>query len=105
MNKPGIIEYGAEINKKWNLLYGKTPTQNFFIGFYHQPKYEPSRKTYINIDTSEKLGVGYLKIAGSLGLFKLKGGLFSSLGSFSFWNFNKLNFQSDLNFSKKIDLQ
>ena len=101
MNKPGIFDYGAEINKKWNFAYGRTPTQNFSMGFYFQPKYTPSRKRYIDIDTSEKLGVGYLKVAGSVGMFKIKLDLFSSLGSFSYWNFNKAILQGNVNFSKK----
>jgi len=101
MNKPGIFEYGAEINKKWNFAYGRTPTQNFYMGFYIQPKYNSLRKRYIDLETSNKLGVGYFKFVGSMGIFNIKLDFFSSLGSLTFWNFNKVKFQGNANFSKK----
>jgi hypothetical protein len=103
MNKPGISEYGAEINKKWNHSYGRTPTQNFYMGFYVQPKYTEPKESHIYIDTSEKLSAGYLNAIGSVGLMKIKFWLSSSLGSFSYWDFNKIKLQISANFTRKFN--
>jgi len=98
-DKLGFKEYGAEIEKKWNFSYGRTPTQTFLIGVYHQPRYAQDEREYLRIDTSKKLAVGYLKTVASIGLLKIQLKTVTSLGSFSNWNFNKTEFESKASFS------
>jgi len=101
-NKPGIKEYGAEIEKKWNLSYGRTPTQTFLIGIYHQPRYVQNEREFLRIDTSKKLAASYFTTSTSIGVFKLKLKTVSSLGFFSDWNFSKTEFESKASVSWKI---
>ena len=104
-NKPGVFEYGGEIEKKWNKIYGRTPTQSYSIGFYIQPEYDEKRASPLGYESSNKLGVGYLSLETAVGPFNLKINSATSLGAFSYWNFNRIIFESTSSFSKSLSVR
>mgnify|MGYP006082457203 FL=1 len=89
-DRPGVKEYGGEIEKEWNKVYGRTPTQRFSLGFYIQPQYDWERSSPLGYDPSGKLGVGYAGWETRLGRvsFNLSGA--SSLVNYSDWDFTRL---------------
>ena len=99
-NRPGVKEFGGEIEKEWNRVYGRTPTHTFAMGFYNQPKYDPSRAPDLGYDVSGKIGVGYLDWGSEIGPvdFSLNGA--TSLGSLSDWNFTRLTANGSFSVSK-----
>tara|TARA_B110000967_G_C18898037_1_gene572270 strand:+ start:2715 stop:5627 length:2913 start_codon:yes stop_codon:yes gene_type:complete len=103
-NKPGVLEYGGELEKKWNKVYGSTPTQTYSIGFYLQPKYDGLRSQALGYDElhSKKLGVGYLDFSTTIGVSSLEINSATSLGALSDWNFNRFTFESYTSFSKVL---
>ncbi|SVA63473.1 uncharacterized protein METZ01_LOCUS116327, partial [marine metagenome] len=88
--RPGVSEFGGEIEKKWNRVYGRTPTHTFALGFYVQPDYDSTRATPLGFDTDGKLGIGYLNYQTSLGPVYLNLNGASTLGDISTWSFNRL---------------
>jgi hypothetical protein len=103
-NKPGVLEYGGELEKKWNKVYGSTPTQTYSIGFYLQPKYDGLRSQALGYDElhSKRLGVGYLGFSTTIGVSSLEINSATSLGALSDWNFNRFTFESYTSFSKVL---
>ena len=89
-DRPGVREFGAEVEKKWNRIYGSTPTHTFTGGFYLQPKYDPTRAQPLGYDTSGKLAVGYLTWRMGVGPLSFDLNSATTLGPFSTWNFNRL---------------
>jgi hypothetical protein len=89
-NRPGVQEFGGEIEKQWNRVYGRAPTHNFSTGFYIQPEYDSTRAVPLGYSTDGKLAVGYLGWDGGVGpvRFDLNGA--SSIGSYSTWKFTRL---------------
>ena len=100
-NKPGVEEYGLEIEKKWNRVYGRTSTHTFSGGFYVQPKYDSLRAINIGYDPNGKLSVGYVDWSSSVGAVDLNLNAASTLGGYSTWNFNRLTALSTFS-SKKV---
>ena len=103
-NKPGVLEYGGELEKKWNKVYGSTPTQTYSIGFYLQPKYDGLRSQALGYDElhSKRLGIGYLGFSTTIGVSSLEINSATSLGALSDWNFNRFTFESYTTFSKVL---
>ena len=96
-NKPGVMEYGLEIEKKWNRVYGRTPTHTFSGGLYTQPKYDSyvaDSLGYTTNDGNGKLSIGYFNWGTTLGPVELNLNAASTLGYFSTWKFNRLTFSS-----------
>ena len=89
-NKPGVEEYGLEIEKKWNRVYGRTPTHTFSGGFYVQPNYDSLRAINLGYNPNGRLAVGYLDWSSSIGAFDLNLNAASTLGDYSTWNFHRL---------------
>ena len=89
-NKPILKEFGGKIEKKWNRVYGRTPTHYFSSGFYIQTEYDSTRAIPLGYNTNGKLAVGYLTWDGEFGPadFDLNGA--STLGSYSTWKFTRL---------------
>ena len=100
-NKPGVEEYGLEIEKKWNRVYGRTPTQTFSGGFYVQPNYDSLRAINLGYNPNGRLAVGYLDWSSSVGEVDLNLNAASTLGDYSTWNFHRLTALSTFK-SKKI---
>ena len=104
-DRPGVKEFGAEIEKKWDRVYGTTPTHTITGGFYIQPSYDGERSTILGFDPSGKLAVGYLG-------WKLKQGSLShslngasSISPYSTWNFNRITFESNFSFKKVLGIE
>ena len=57
-NLPGVKEYGLELEKKWNKVYGRTPTHTFKTGLYSQPKYDSLRADPLGYDSNGNLAAG-----------------------------------------------
>ena len=55
-----VREHGIEIEKKWNRVYGRTPTHIFSSGLYVQSEYHYSRAIQLGYNPNGKLAVGYL---------------------------------------------
>ncbi|HIB05597.1 MAG TPA: hypothetical protein EYO18_07730, partial [Candidatus Marinimicrobia bacterium] len=89
-NRPGVKEFGGEIEKQWNKVYGRTPTQTFSMGFYMQPTYDSTRAVNLGYDPNGKLGVGYLDWSSEMGPVGVNVNGASSLGNLSDWNFIRL---------------
>ena len=100
-NKPGVEEYGLEIEKKWNRVYGRTPTHTFSGGFYVQPNYDSLRAINLGYNPNGRLAVGYLDWSSSIGAVDLNLNAASTLGDYSTWNFHRLTALSSFK-SKKI---
>ena len=100
-NKPGVEEYGLEIEKKWNRVYGRTPTHTFSGGFYVQPNYDSLRAINLGYNPNGRLAVGYLDWSSSIGAVDLNLNAASTLGDYSTWNFHRLTALSTFK-SKKI---
>ena len=92
---PGIKEFGAEIEKKYNKYYGNSRNNYFILGFYFQPKYDFLRADLMGytIDNSnDKLGVSYVGWKTSKGLIKTDLNFSSTLNPYSSWKFSRLTF-------------
>ena len=100
-NKPGVEEYGLEIEKKWNRVYGRTSTHTFSGGFYVQPNYDSLRAISLGYNPNGRLAVGYLDWSSSKGAVDLNLNAASTLGGYSTWNFHRLTALSTFK-SKKI---
>ena len=101
-NRPGVKEFGGEIEKDWNRVYGRTPTHTIYAGFYIQPKYDSIRALELGYDPSGKLGVGYLNWSSNIGPINMNVNSASSLGSLSDWNFTRLTANGTFSASKSI---
>mgnify|MGYP001997330581 CR=1 FL=1 len=101
-DKPGVMEYGLEIEKKWNRVYGRTPTHVFSGGLYYQPKYDSIRAKPLGYETNGELAVGYLDWKMSRGPINLNFNGASTLGSFSSWDFNRITFISKMKIQKSL---
>ena len=96
-NKPGVKEYGLELEKKWNRIYGRSPLNIFSIGLYNQPAYELERSSHLGFEEG-KVAVGYLKWDSKVSFINFDVNASTTLGSLSDWNFIRLF--STWNFSK-----
>ena len=101
-NRPGVKEFGGEVEKEWNRVYGRTPTHTIYAGFYVQPKYDSIRALDLGYDPSGKLGVGYLNWSSNIGPINMNVNSASSLGSLSDWNFTRLTANGTFSASKSI---
>ena len=101
-NRPGIKELGGEVEKKWNRVYGRTPTHTISAGFYVQPEYDSTRAVKLGYDPNGKLGVGYLDWSSEIGSVDMNVNGASSLGNLSDWNFTRLTVTGSLSASKKM---
>ncbi len=101
-NRPGVKEFGGEVEKEWNRFYGRTPTHTIYAGFYVQPKYDSIRALDLGYDPSGKLGVGYLNWSSNIGPINMNVNSASSLGSLSDWNFTRLTANGTFSASKSI---
>ena len=98
--KPGVKEYGLEIEKKWNRVYGRTSTHTFSGGFYVQPEYDASRALGLGYNPNGKLAVGYMDWESSIGPVSFNLNASSTLGGYSTWNFNRLTALSTVKLKK-----
>ena len=92
---PGVKEFGAEVEKKYNKYYGNSRNHYFFLGFYFQPKYDPVRSEAIGYTANspnDKIGVSYLGWKSSRGLTKTDLNFSSTINPYSSWKFSKLTF-------------
>ena len=96
-DKPGVKEYGLELEKKWNKVYGRTPTHSFSLGFYAQPKYDINRSSHLGYEEG-KVAVGYLNWDSKIGFINIDVNGSTTIGTLSDWNFSRL--YSTWNFSK-----
>ena len=89
-DRPGVIEFGGEIERKWNRVYGRTPTHTFASGLYVQPRYDRERAEPLGYDPNGKIAVGYWTWRMATGplSFDLNGA--TAIAPFSTWNFNRL---------------
>jgi hypothetical protein len=101
-DRPGVLEFGGEIEKQWNRVYSRTSTHTFSLGFYIQPKSDSTRAKSLGYDSSGKLGVGYLEWSSELGPVDMKVNGASSLGSLSDWNFTRLTATGTYTARKKM---
>ena len=99
--KPGVREYGSEIEKKWNRVFGRTYTHTFSVGLYVQPEYHASRANALGYNSNGKLAVGYFNWSSGIGPFDVNLNASTTLGGYSTWNFNRLTALSTFR-SKKI---
>ena len=89
-NRPGVKEFGGEVEKQWNKVYGRTPTHTFSAGFYVQPEYDSTRANALGYSSDGKLAVGYLGWDTGIGPFSINVNGASSIGSYSDWKFTRL---------------
>ena len=101
-NLPGVEEYGFELEKKWNKVYGRTPTHTLKTGLYSQPEYESSRAEPLGYDPNGELAVGYLAWGVRKGKIDFNLNCSSTLGSFSTWDFNRLTLLGNFKESKRL---
>jgi len=101
-NRPGVKELGGEIEKRWNRVYGRTPTHTISAGFYVQPEYDATRAVDLGYNPDGKLGVGYLDWSSEIGPVDMNVNGASSLGNLSDWNFNRLTATGSFSVYKKI---
>ena len=104
-DRPGVREFGSEIEKKWNRVYGRTPTHTFAAGFYVQPQYDAKRAEPLGYDPNGELAVGYLNWDTRVGplSFELNGA--TTIGPFSKWNFNRLTSTSTIKWKKVLGIE
>ena len=88
-NRPGVKEYGAEIEKKWNRVYGRTPTHTFKAGFYVQPEYDMNRARPLGYELG-KIAVGYGSWSVGQGPISVDLNAATAMAPYSDWNFNRL---------------
>ena len=88
-NRPGVKEFGGEIEKEWNRVYGRTQTHTFSAGFYVQPEYDSTRANALGYSSDGKLAVGFLNWDTGLGPVSINLNTATSIGSFSDWNFTR----------------
>ena len=103
--RPGVTEFGGEIEKKWNKVYGTTPTNTIAGGFYIQPSYSQERAEPLGYNPNGKLAVSYLTWKSSIGPFSFDVNGASSLSPYSTWNFNRITFTGDLSFRKVLGIE
>ena len=89
-NRPGVKEFGGEVEKDWNRVYGRSMTHNFALGFYVQPSYDASRAIVLGYNPDGNLAVGYLDWDTGFGPISFNMNGASSLGSNSTWEFTRL---------------
>tara|TARA_Y100000590_G_scaffold435016_1_gene553944 strand:+ start:739 stop:3747 length:3009 start_codon:yes stop_codon:yes gene_type:complete len=89
-NRPGVKEFGGEIKKQWNRVYGRTPTHSFSSGFYIQSEYDSVRAVPLGYSTDGQLAVGYLDWDGKFGSLRFDLNGASTIGSYSTWKFNRV---------------
>ena len=104
-DRPGVKEFGSEIQKKWNRVYGRTPTHIFSAGFYVQPEYDAKRAEPLGYDPSGKLAVGYLNWDTGVGPLSLELNGATTIGPFSKWSFNRLTSTSIIKWKKVLGLE
>ena len=104
-DRPGVKEFGSEIEKKWNRVYGRTPTHIFSAGFYVQPEYDAKRAEPLGYDPSGKLAVGYLNWDTGIGPVSLELNGATTIGPFSKWSFNRLTSTSTIKWKKVLGLE
>lgn len=103
-NRPGVKEYGAEIEKKWNRVYGRTPTHIFKGGFYIQPEYDMNRAGPLGYE-SGKLAVGYGSWMAGQGPISVDLNAATSIAPYSSWRFNRLTGKATFNFKKILGFE
>jgi len=96
----GVMEFGGQVSKDWNKIYGRTPTHTFSAGFYAQPKYDSTRATSLGYDSSGDVAVGYMSWESNVGPINLWANSATSLGPFSDWDFTRFTVEADGGFSK-----
>ncbi len=104
-NRPGVKELGGEVEKKWNRVYGRTPTHTFAGGFYVQPEYDASRASALGYDTSGKVAVGYFNWNSILGPLDLSLNGATTLGPVSTWEFNRLTASGTFEYKKTLGIE
>ena len=104
-NRPGVKELGGEVEKKWNRVYGRTPTHTFAGGFYVQPEYDASRASALGYDTSGKVAVGYFNWNSILGPLDLSLNGATTLGPVSTWVFNRLTASGTFEYKKTLGIE
>ena len=104
-NRPGVKEYGGEIEKKWNRVYSRTPTHTFAGGFYVQPEYDASRASALGYDTSGKIAVGYFNWNSRLGPLDLSLNGATTLNPVSTWEFNRLTATGTFKYKKRLGIE
>ncbi len=100
---PGVKHFGAELESKWNRVYGTTPTHTFAGGFYIQPEYDSKRAEPLGYDTNGKLAVGYLKWRYGVGVLLFDLNISSSIKPYSTWSFNRATYVIKFDLKKTID--
>ena len=103
-NLPGVKEYGFELEKKWNKVYGRTPTHTLKTGLYSQPKYDSLRAEPLGYDPNGNLAVGYFSWGVRRGIIDFNLNYALSIGSFSTWDFNRLTLLVKLKKEKNLVL-
>ncbi|MFL2982960.1 MAG: M1 family metallopeptidase [Candidatus Neomarinimicrobiota bacterium] len=101
-DKPGVREFGLEIEKKWNRIYRSTPTHTFSGGFYIQSDYDDERAWPLGFNTQGKLAVSSFSWGASIGALSLDLNGASSVGSLSTWNFDRLTGIASFKYKKKL---
>ena len=104
-DRPGVKEFGSEIETKWNRVYGATPTHTFSGGFYVQPSYDSTRAAPLGYNPNGKLAVGYLNWETNKGPFKFDLNGATTFGTFSFWKFNRLTSTIQFTFKKRLGIE
>jgi hypothetical protein len=104
-NRPGVKEYGGEVEKKWNRVYGRTPTHTFAGGFYVQPEYDELRASTLGYDASGKVAVGYFNWNSILGPLDLSLNGATTLNPVSTWEFNRLTASGTFEYKKTLGIE
>ena len=103
-NRPGVKEYGAEIEKKWNRVYGRTPTHTFKSGFYVQPEYDMNRARPLGYELG-KIAVGYGSWSAGQGPISVDLNAATAIAPYSDWNFNRLTGTATFKFKKVLGFE
>ncbi|MBT6980923.1 MAG: M1 family metallopeptidase [Candidatus Marinimicrobia bacterium] len=104
-NRPGVKEYGGEVEKKWDRVYGRTPTHTFAGGFYVQPEYDELRASALGYDASGKVAVGYFNWNSTVGPLDLSLNGATTLGPVSTWEFNRLTASGTFEHKKTLGIE
>lgn len=99
-DRPGVQEYGGQVSKDWNKVYGRTPTHTFTGGFYIQPNYDSTRAQSLGYSTDGDIAVGYVSWETNFGPVDFWANTATSLGSLSSWNFTRFTIEGDVSVSK-----